>query len=625
MGLKTMAPAPGESRQGTPVDVESGDGASKAKRRAIHPRRCIEAAGPRLLAGFIAAFGLHAGAQPAARIIRTTSGADWWLPPYVKITPYSGYISAGDWSRERMQWKRFQDGRLHFAYHMSVRWREINPAEDVYDWDRLDKIFGSRTGKAEYGIVFYVKSYTNRRTKRGGKPRPDVPDWVIQEGKVKFLPNGAPAAWEPGCGYQKYFGKLLRAVGERYKDHPRLVAVDMRGFDPLYGEWCFRGSRDDCEYAEQQTGLTPETFQRWGIQYVDDFVEAFKGWENKLVWMNGEDNFIPQRLTDRDYGPASRAIWRHAYAKGCGGRDGMPTVWYRYLNEGHGCRLSDRGYLEFNDDLAPVRNGAMWYTENTEYVALGENWFGKDGKPKYGPPERNNLRFFITTMRVLQMRRNWQWVRGNVLAQINETMPDFIRWMEYEMGKTPEDSPDAWAWLREGYLRHRDNRPVKNFERWLLQRDVEPDGRTVPAEKVDISWAKINYSSGKGYEFHARRTDTTNGSSNIYFRIRRRFLSGGPHSVLLNVTYRDDPAVRWCVEYSDRDGRERSGVVASRDSGKWKTVGFEIPDWHVRGAFRGETDFRIVALGPGDVTVKLVRLIKLGQEPGSVKTNGGKR
>jgi len=556
----------------------------------------------------------------AARVTGIVAGIDRSLPSYVKLTPCCGYFGSGPWIAQRRKLPRFQDGQLHFAHYVHFSWREANPEEGVYNWGMIDQKIKEATAAPGSGFVFWIGaygrySYTRYKWARSEKQRKRtlrdscmVPDWVIEKGKVRFLSNGAVAAWEPGCGYQKYFGKFLRALGARYKEHPKLIGVDMRGLDCRYGEWCWRDGPRVLHEAETKTGLTPESLRRWGEQFINDFVEAFEGQEHKLVWPNADEVFIPKRGTEYDYGPASCALWKLAFAKGCGVRDGMPTVWFRYISPGWGCQVTDDGYLVFDETYAPLCNGAMMYSENSEY--RGE----KD--PSFGPASMNGVRFFITTMRVLQLRRSWQWIPWRIMDQIEKQIEPyggdaFVRWVEYEMGKRPETSPDAWCWLREGYrARWAGYRPIKNFERWLLQRDVAPDGHTVPTEKIDISMLEYNYASGKGYEFHARRTDRASGSKYIYFRAERRFVSGGPHHMLLKVTYLDGPKTIWCIEYSGKSGFERSGVVETMDSGKWKTVTFELPDMRFSGAFRRQMDFRLVLLGPADVTVKLVRLIK---------------
>ena len=537
-----------------------------------------------------------------ATVVKTVDGIDWSLPDYVRLTPFSGYIAGGRWARQRMQLPRFQDGKMHFAGHAAVTWRQLNPAEGVYNWALLDRIFGPRDPHPTTGVSFYVRAYSARRNP------PDLPDWVITKGEVKSLANGAVAAWDPNCRYEEYYGKLLKAIGDRYRDHPRLIGFEMRGLDHLYGEWCWRGSRSDLKEAEERTGLTPETFRAWGMRFVDDYVEAFRGQEQKLVWQNGEETFIPSYGWHCDYGPASRDIWRHAYQSGCGGRDGMPTVWYRYLNAGYGENLTDAGYLEFDDNFAPVKNGCLWYTENTEYFADNETW--NKERVRFGTEKDFATRWFTTTMRVLQMRRNWMNVRSQVMPKLEATDPDFLRWVEYSLGKTPETSPDAWCWLREGYLaRWTKERPVRNFERWLLERDVEPGGRTLPAEKIDISALRYNYASGKGYEYHARRTDLAGGNRRIWFRVDPAF-AAGLQRLLLKITYLDGPATEWCVDYDDGREQTSSDSVATNQSGKWKTVTFDVRKMQLGGPMPHGMDFCIHVLGNTDLTVKLVRLIK---------------
>jgi hypothetical protein len=318
--------------------------------------------------------------------------------------------------------------------------------------------------------------------------------------------------------------------------------------------------------------------------------------------------FIARRDTEFDYGPASRALWQLAFSKGCGVRDGQPTVWYRYITPGWGCTVTDDGYLVFDDAHLPYRNRAMTYSENSEYSAKDD--------PERGPASLNGMRFFIGTLRVLQLRHSWEWIPWRVMDQIEPLLgpyggPAFLTWSELELGKRADTSPDAWCWLREGYrAQWAQYKPVKNLERWLLQRDVEPDGRTVPVEQVDISAIKFNYASGKRYEFHARRTDLAQGSRHVYFRVERQFLADGPHHVLLKVTYADGPRTAWRLEYTSPNGIVQSAPVETTATGKHLTVTLDIPDMQVAAGFRDQMDFRLTVLGEADLTVKFLRLVK---------------
>ncbi len=555
----------------------------------------------------------------AARVIRVVDGMDWSLPAWVKMSPDAGYFGGGDWMTKRRGLKRFQDPGLHFAHYVNFSWADANPAEGEYDWKMIDEKVRNATGGPHDGFVLIVRSYSRFYFTRWKWARSEevrqrilrttctVPQWVIEKGNVHFLSNGAVAAWEPGSGYQKYFGQFLRALGERYRSHPKLIGVDMRGLDSQYGEWCWRGGPSVLKEAEEKTGLTPETLRAWGMQFVSDYLDAFKGQERKLIWLNCGETFIPQRGTTHDYGPASRAIWTFALSKGCGVRDGMPTAWYRYITPGWGCSVTDDGYLLFDESYLPYRNRSMMYSENSEYR--------KRDDPRFGPAAMNGVRFFITSLRVLQLRRSWEWIPWRVMAPITEQLKPYggdayVRWIEYELGKRAETGPDAWCWLREGYgSKWAGYKTMKNFERWLLQRDVAPDGRTAPADKLDISMLKYNYPSGKGYEFHARRTDLANGSRYMYFRVEPQFLSGGPHRVQLKVTYLDGPKTSWRVEYSNPQGNAATEPIETAGSQQWKTATFEIPDMAAASAFRG-MDFRIAVSGDADLPVKFVRLIK---------------
>jgi len=341
---------------------------------------------------------------------------------------------------------------------------------------------------------------------------------------------------------------------------------------------------------------------------VRDYLEAFRGREKKLIWPNCGETFIPKRGTKHDYGPASRAIWKFALSKGCGVRDGMPTAWYRYITPGWGCSVTEDGYLVFDEDYPPYCNHAMMYSENSEYFARDD--------PRFGPASMNGIRFFITSLRVLQLRRSWEWIPWRVMDQITEQLTPyggdaFIRWIELELGKRPGAAPDAWCWLREGYLaKWAGFKPVKNFERWLLQRDVAPDGKTVPADKVDISMLKYNYPSGKGFEFHARRTDIEHHNRCIYFRTERRFLRAGPHPVQLKITFFDGATTTWRIDYTGPDGAAHTPEVCAKETNTWNTVTFDIPDMVFSGTWSGGMDFRIAVVGPGDLTVKFVRLLR---------------
>lgn len=539
--------------------------------------------------------------------VEIVPGIDWRLPDHTRMSPRAGYLTWNpNWARKRADLERYRDGGLHLGSILMPVWADMNPSENQYDWRRLDQHIRFSTEKPGTGyilcVVGFSQTHPNWKPKRS--QRNVVPAWVEAKGKVGYLSNGMVAAWEPGCVYQRYFGRFLKALGDRYKADPKLIAVSMAGLDCYHGEWCWRGTKTSWDAAdvdrtlleaETTTGFNPQSFERWGMEFIDGYVAAFKPFQHKLVWMNGEDQFIWTPRRPQAYADPSQALWQYAYAQGCGGRDGAVEVWNRFLNPGHGMRWTEAGYLEVNEDLSPLRENCAWYTEN-EYYRL--EW----------PEEEIRLRWFTSSMRALQMRRQWVAV-WDLLDDLERLDPAFVRWTELSLGKNAQTSADAWCWLREGYPKR--NRPLKNFERWLFQRDIMPDGLTRPAHKVTLGpiAATNRYVFAYDYEYQARRTDMAAGSHCIYFRADRNFVDTSTKGWQLKVSYVDSPDVTWTIEYSTDSGSTDTGIIHHTGTGTLQTISLELPGIQFRGAING-MDFRIVCLGPQDLTTQFVRLVK---------------
>ena len=580
--------------------------ASGVLRRMVWVKARIAATilAPVAVAGVGAAATVRA-VRPDAYVSAIKDGNDWSLPDHVtRVARHCGFVAPDQpfW-QQRRGLTRFRDGRVHFARNVAASWSELNPAEDVYVWDALDARIAQAAPSPGRGFILRIAIH-GIREQAGARGRSAVPDsvipaWVIERGKVSFLSEGTAAAWQPGCGFQDYLCEFLHALGARYKEHPRLIAAPLGGLRPGGG---FSMATDPAlvREAERDTGLSPKAFETWGLRFVNDWADAFAGQEHKLVLPSAPETYV--YAIKKAYESGSQRIWRAAFERGLGSN--MPTLgfWLWYVNEpGCGTRLTKEGYLEFDDAFAPVANGAVWMVHTGDYA--------ESGTRKFGPARFDRVRWFTTNMRMLQMRCNWLRMPPNV-SRLEAADPDFMRWVEFELGRTAADSPDAWCWLREAEdAGRKDARTVRNFERWLLQRDVEPDGLTVPAARVEIP--SLPAYGGTGYEFHARRTDKARGSSKILFRADPAFIDGGPHDVLLKVTYQDGPPTSWRVDYSGLRRHARTETVETTGTGAWKTVTFAIGDMQFAGAFAGEMDFRIFVDGRQDLTVKLVRLIKV--------------
>ena len=212
-------------------------------------------------------------------------------------------------------------------------------------------------------------------------------------------------------------------------------------------------------------------------------------------------------------------------------------------------------------------------------------------------------------LRALQMRLRWLWT-STAAEQINPSLSEYAR---LSFGKTVENSPDAWAYLKEAPARASVSAAgvVRNFERWLLQRDV-PGGMTVPADRVDRhfnSGAVSDHAPHLFYDLTARRTDLQSDNPYIYFDIDDRFQISG--RALIKVEYRDVGKAAWRIEYMDAGGELRATPrVRNRDTGNIKTATFTVEDAHFAGGLPHGMDFRIVSNGPQDVTVRWVRIVR---------------
>jgi hypothetical protein len=184
------------------------------------------------------------------------------------------------------------------------------------------------------------------------------------------------------------------------------------------------------------------------------------------------------------------------------------------------------------------------------------------------------------------------------------------------MGKTIDNTPDAWSYLREAYVGGNQGKPLplKNMERWLFQRDI-PGGMTQPAMRVERSYAMTTDPDGIRHEYAARRTDRVSGNDYMYFRLHDSFAGQAAQApIVLKITYLDQSDADWMVEYTHRTlhALHRTTAVHSSNDGRIKTATFCIQDAVFSNSLLPDGQhFRIYNGGQADVTVLFVRVIRL--------------
>ena len=137
-----------------------------------------------------------------------------------------------------------------------VYWKYLEPEMGVIRWDMIDKALEIAEKKGQT-LLFRLMSY-------GTSDRDDVPTWYRQMvgPNRNWAYNNPVNAWmvDPeDPRYVQYFGKLIRAIGERYDGHPMLEAVDLS----IIGAWG-EGAGSEMLSKKTMEGL------------VDAYTESFK-------------------------------------------------------------------------------------------------------------------------------------------------------------------------------------------------------------------------------------------------------------------------------------------------------------------------------------------------------------
>lgn len=365
------------------------------------------------------------GEQPVIK-----PGWDWSLPEGTEPVPYSGFVT---WGR-----RRFHESITVRGVH--IRWKRLNPAPGQYDWKPLlDSIEENRAAGMRTGIHLM------------GSERKGVPDWVVEDFGVPVI-NVPPLQenqpwriqivppWHPDV--DREFHRFLGAFGRTgIAQQDDVVYGYVHGISPSRGEELWL-RKVDIEMLEEASGLTPTVLADWLRRRVDGIATAFEGVEYKLAWMSGGP--VGQDATYRE---ATQDIWRYAFEQGAGIRGGgIDFMHHIFTAPAWSSRLDAEGHCLIADDHPTIAEGRFRGDENEEY--------GKYWEWRFGPYEQYDYRHRISSVRALQMRQNFLMVSPATL----ELNPDLNRYVLLSMGRRRDDSPDAWAYLREcrmGWLRGR--------------------------------------------------------------------------------------------------------------------------------------------------------------------------
>jgi hypothetical protein len=515
---------------------------------------------------------------------------DWWLPDWVQPNANSGFYQyPGGASRV--------PGTA--AELVDIRWKDVNPQDGVYDWSIIKNALQNYSGGIwlRWRLTDNVHLPTWLRQKYpdiGLMRYPDsVPyDDAYPDDSVKS-PGDFVEVWREG--YNIEFRKLMDSFRQQgFAANPKIK------FSYFPGGW--KWSEFDLNFAPQMAarGLTPDGYMAWFKHHVEDWIAGFgEDYKYKLVFtgVDEQQNAWGNQQWSQAIG---RQMNEYTIKRGLGARDGLTEMFNYALTDvpDWGTRkitLGDGNYM-VTDDAAPLLSDPklIFATENECFIGCG-----------YNVTEDNYYQAMkLGNLKALQLRMNWintSEEREDVLRYT-----DFFNYVSLSLGKQVSDSPDAWVALREGYDQLDTNKWwVRNFERWLVQREVAPNGKTVRTQPFDMG-------GDNGTSYEARRTDHATGNDYIYFDVNDAFIKGGSHRVQVKVTFLDNFSGNWGLEYDAADGNPTKRVTATAaGDGKWKTVTFELPDAAFQNRQISNMDFRLFNDGQHDLTASFVRVIKL--------------
>jgi hypothetical protein len=522
------------------------------------------------------------GERPLVR-----DGQDWTMPGWVRPAEFSGFFSEDAAESEQVMLRS-----------IDVSWKQIAPTEGApLDLDSAGKAQGMSfepLGQqlAEPGPYWF-------RLFASGTDW--APAWVIEKCGVsaigkdydgqRHLPIWDDCVWD---ALRTTWARLLRDQGLLADPNFRFAYVP-GGFTWVEFDYEMISS------AVRRGELTQDTYLRWYARMLKDLTAIAGPQAGQLVF-TGEDYPFGPFGTDDDL------LARKAVDAGLGIRTGITELANFHLSEApaYGSRILPDGHLVVDDSAPPHRPGTVVATENECYVDCGY----KAQDPAYTVIQSN--------LKSLQLQMNWMYVVPG--PSLFEQLPEHWDWVRLSLGQHPQTSPDAWAALRDAEDRYwADPQPpfdgtsgrawrgqpvVRNLERWLVQVDV-PGRAMARRSSAEVHRGDLEPDNGVAHE--GLRTDVAAGSRSLAFTLDDRFLSAGTkHPALVKVTFLDDGTGAFRVRHSHGE----TAPVRLGGSGRWRTATFRVdldPDHSLP---RG-TDLWLDTSGPGDLTVRFVRVVRL--------------
>lgn len=490
----------------------------------------------------------------------TVEGWDWSLPPSLVPSDKSNLCIARNHGLNKNKIEQLPEINFSANPVIShwVKWRELEPKEGEINFQPLIENIKSAQKKGYGSIVRIHFSATDF-----------APEWIKKYNipiRKEEKENPQKINYEVSHPeFHKRYLKFIDALGD--SGIPKMHEV--KGLFLGYASPS-NGDEGIGPFPENNANAN-DTIQHVR-ERIDAWAKACEGVESK-VFMGGLSNY--------------------GLSKGFGIRRGFVEMYLYHTPDEHiGQKLDANGYLYVDESNEIIKKNLFHGEENEEYE---EKWATAERDFRFGKnTEPYPYRYFTANLRLLQMRCNY------VLNNEFSILPDMFTWVSLGLGKTVEDAPDAWCFLRESYLKGNEPRPVKNFERWVYQRDI-PGYETKPVVKINHPIKMWMVQPDMYYDFVARK------GSKIGFDIDDEFLSINK-KFAVKMSYLDVDSGNWSLVFQGEKGLEKR-TIKSENSGNIKTATFFITaDFENK---TGPFDLEIHGEGDFEPTISFLRIIKI--------------
>jgi hypothetical protein len=509
-------------------------------------------------------------------------GWDWSMPPAVRPAEHSLMGLERLFGLEQMRTRPDPLFAVNAAVLHWINWRDIEPEEGVYRWDRVRQWIG-QTKEQECDAVLRILTASKAMHSAGGEYDPDkgaAPRWLEKYNIPSSIAKKGANNENYDPGHPEFHARYVKLINSFAESGiPQMLKAAYVGYaSPAFGD-------EGIGPPGKDPDKVPHVIER-----LDAWGRAFDGMEHK-VFMGGPS----------EYG----------FNKGFGLRRGFVEMYlYTLPDKTIGQSVDDSGYVIIDENSPVLRRNPFHGEVNEEYE---EAWATKERDYRYGRDvDSFPYRYFCANLRLLQMRCSYVHNKDTLI-------PELLPFVALELGRTVADAPDIWCFLRESYIKPqhyqkhdwqgrpvsedemKNGIPAKNWERWLYQRDTE-GYETEPAIKIEQPPNRMwMVQPGRYYDYLARK------GRQIGFAVDDRWCNG-PTDVALKVTYFNIGDGRVDVGVKTKNG-EIWKQISLTGTGSLRTATFFVQD-AVFSARNMDYDIIFKSSG-GDAVLSFVRVIRL--------------